>query len=86
MENRIAMLAVVVENADSVEALNQLLHGCREYIVGRMGLPYRQRGVSLMSVVLDAPGDVISTLSGKVGMLPGVTAKTVYAKLPENAQ
>ncbi len=83
MENRIALLGIVVENEASVEPLNRLLHEYKDFVVGRMGIPYRQRGVNLISIVLDAPGDAISTLSGKMGMLPGVTAKTLYAKLPE---
>lgn len=84
MENRIAMLSIVVEESDSVEALNKLLHDYKDYIIGRMGIPHRERGISLISLVLDAPGDAISTLAGKVGMLPGVTAKALYAKTPEN--
>lgn len=84
MENRIALLGIVVEKEESVEPLNRLLHEYKDHIVGRMGIPYRQRGVNLISIVLDAPGDAISTLSGKAGMLPGVSAKTLYAKLPEN--
>lgn len=79
-ENRLAMLAIVVEDFDSVEKLNQLMHENGAHIVGRMGLPCRDRGVSLLSVALDAPADVISALSGKLGMLPGVSAKAVYAK------
>ena len=83
MVNRVALLGIVVEREESVEQLNRLLHQYKEYIVGRMGIPHRQRGVNLISIVLDAPGDAISTLAGKVGMLPGVSAKTLYAKLPE---
>ena len=79
-EKRLAMIAIVVENYDSVEKLNKLMHENGEYIIGRMGVPCRDREVSLISVALDAPGDVISSLSGKLGMLPGVSAKTVYAK------
>ncbi len=86
MENRIAMLGIVVEQESSAEPLNRLLSEYKDYIVGRMGIPYRQRRVNLISIVLDAPGDAISALSGKAGMLPGVTAKTIYAKLPENSQ
>ncbi len=84
MEHRVALLGLVVENQDSVEQLNRLLHQYKDYIVGRMGIPYRARGVNIISIVLDAPGDAISTLAGKAGMLPGVTAKAVYSKLPEN--
>lgn len=86
MGNRIALLGIVVEKEEAVEPLNRLLHEFKDYIVGRMGIPYRQRGVNLISIVLDAPGDAISTLSGKIGMLSGVSAKTLYAKLPENRQ
>ena len=81
-ENRVALLGVVVEDPNSVEELNALLHQYKDYIVGRMGIPYRQRGVNLISVVLDAPADAISALSGKAGMLPGVSCKAVYSKLP----
>lgn len=86
MENRIALLGIVVEDECSAEPLNRLLSEYKNYIVGRMGIPYRQRGVNLISIVLDAPGDAISSLSGKIGMLPGVSAKTLYAKLPESGQ
>lgn len=79
-EKRLAMIAIVVENYDSVEKLNKLMHEYGEFIIGRMGLPCRDRAVSMISVALDAPGDAISSLSGKLGMLPGVSAKTVYAK------
>ena len=74
MGSRVAIIAIVVENADSVEAVNRLLHEASGYILGRMGVPYRARGVSLISVAVDAPQDVISALSGKIGALPGVSA------------
>lgn len=83
METRVAIIAIVVENPKNVEELNHLLHEYSKYIIGRMGIPYRERGISLISVAMDAPADVISTLSGKIGMLKGITAKTVYSKLPE---
>ena len=83
MENRVALLGIVVEDPQAVEPLNQLLHQYKDYIVGRMGIPYRQRGVNLISVVLDAPADAISALSGKLGMLAGVSAKALYARLPQ---
>ena len=76
MENRVAVLAIIVRNGDAVAELNALLHQYGEHIIGRMGLPRWERGLSLISVALDAPGDVISTLSGKIGRLPGVSAKT----------
>lgn len=82
METRVAVLAVIVREGTAVAALNDLLHQYGAYIIGRMGVPYRQRGVNVISVALDAPQDIISALSGKLGRLPGVTAKTVYA--PEN--
>ena len=83
MENRVAVLAIIVRDTDAVLTLNELLHRYGEDIIGRMGLPCRDRGLRLISVALDAPGDVISALSGKIGRLPGVKAKTVYA--PEDA-
>ena len=82
METRVAVLAVIVREGAAVTALNDLLHQYGAYIIGRIGVPYRQRGVNIISVALDAPQDVISALSGKLGRLPGVTAKTLYA--PEN--
>ena len=82
METRVAVLAVIVREDAAVTALNDLLHQYGSYIIRRMGIPYRQRGVNIISVALDAPQDVISALSGKLGRLPGITAKTVYA--PEN--
>lgn len=80
MENRIAAVSIIVESPDSVEDLNGVLHGYREFIIGRMGIPHQRRKLSIICVVLDAPGDVISALSGKLGMLSGVTAKTVYSR------
>ncbi len=81
METRIALIAVIVENPDSVEALNAILHQYSEYIIGRMGLPYRKCNVSILSVAVDAPQDVISTLSGKIGKLDGVSVKTAYSQV-----
>lgn len=86
METRIALIGIIVENSDSAEKINTLLHEYGQYIVGRMGIPYRQRGVSVISVIMDAPNAVISALSGKLGMLPHVSAKTVYSKLPESPE
>ena len=79
METRVALIGIIVENSESTAQLNALLHDAGQYIIGRMGLPYRAKGVSIISVVLDAPGNVISALSGKIGRLDGITAKTVYA-------
>ncbi len=74
-------MGVIVEDMDSVEPLNGLLHEYGRFIIGRMGLPYRERGVSVISVVLDAPQDTISALAGKVGALPGVSVKTLYSNV-----
>lgn len=82
MEKRAAVLAIIVKDGDSVAALNELLHQYAPYIICRMGVPYRERNMSIISVAMDAPANTISALSGKVGRLKGVTAKTVYA--PEN--
>ena len=83
MENRIALLGIIVGSRESVETLNALLQEYGSYIIGRMGIPYHERKISVISIVLDAPQDVISALSGKLGMLPHVSTKTIYAKLPE---
>ncbi|MDD3153289.1 MAG: iron-only hydrogenase system regulator [Victivallaceae bacterium] len=79
-ENRIALLGIIVEDPSSAEAINKFLHEAGEYIVGRMGIPYRSRKLGIISVVLDAPQDFVSALSGKLGMLPGVSVKAVYSK------
>ena len=81
MENRIAMIAIVVEDISKAGELNGILHDYGEYIIGRMGLPCRGREISLISIAVDGPGDVISALSGKLGNIPGVSAKAVYAKI-----
>lgn len=78
---RIALIAIVIENMNSTEKLNSVLHEYAEYILGRMGLPCRGRGISLISVAIDAPQEVISALSGKIGAISGVEAKTVYSKI-----
>lgn len=83
MESRIALIGIIVEEKDSVEKLNTVLHEYGEYIVGRMGIPYHKRKVSVISIVIDAPSDVISALSGKLGMIPHVSVKTVYSKLSQ---
>ena len=81
METRVAVLAIIVRGGSSVQPLNELLHQYGQYIIGRMGLPYRERGVNIISVVLDAPQDKIAALSGKIGRLPGVSAKTQYSNV-----
>ena len=79
VETRVAVIAIIVREGVQVTALNELLHQYGPHIIGRMGVPYREKGVNIISVAMDAPGDVISALSGKLGRLEGVTAKTVYA-------
>lgn len=81
METRVAVMSIIVENGDAVETLNALLHEYGEFIIGRMGIPYRKRGVSIISIALDAPQNTISALSGKVGSLPGVSVKTAYSNV-----
>ncbi|MDD3119643.1 MAG: iron-only hydrogenase system regulator [Victivallales bacterium] len=80
METRIALIGIIVENPDCVDILNRLLHENRQYIVGRMGIPYDKQHVSIISIVIDAPNDVISALAGRLGRLDGVNVKTVYSK------
>ena len=80
METRIALIGILVEQTESVEQLNRLLHEYGSYIIGRMGLPYREREINIISVAMDAPQDIISALSGKIGRLPGISAKTVYQR------
>ena len=80
-QTRVAILAIVVENPAQVEPLNQILHQYRKHIIGRMGIPYEKKEISLISIAVDAPADIISALSGKIGMLDGVTAKAVYSKV-----
>ena len=79
VETRVAVIAIIVREGAQVAAHNELLHQYGPHIIGRMGVPYREKGVNIISVAMDAPGDVISALSGKLGRLEGVIAKTVYA-------
>ena len=81
METRVAVMGIIVENGEAVEQLNSLLHDYGQYIVGRMGIPYREKKIHVISIVIDAPQDVISTLSGKIGNLSGVSVKTAYSKV-----
>ena len=80
-QTRVAILAIVVENPAQVEPLNQILHQYRQHIIGRMGIPYEKKEISLISIAVDAPADIISALSGKICTLDGVTAKAVYSKV-----
>lgn len=81
MESRVAVMSIIVENPDVVEKLNALLHSYADYMVGRMGIPYRKRGINVISVVLDAPQDTIAALAGKIGSLPGISVKTAYSSV-----
>lgn len=81
METRIALIGIILEKDEAAEPLNALLHEYRECVVGRMGIPYRERGVNIISVAVDAPQDRINALSGKIGRLDGVSAKTVYSNV-----
>ena len=80
METRIAAISILVSEADSVEKLNAILHEFSHCIIGRMGIPYREKGISIICLAVDAPMDAINSLTGKVGRLPGVTAKAAYAQ------
>ena len=79
METRIALIGIIVENPDSVEQLNHLLHEYGSFIVGSMGIPYEKKNVNIISVAIDAPQDIISALSGRIGRLDGIGVKTVYS-------
>ena len=79
MTTRVAVMSIIVENPDSVEVLNGILHENGKYIIGRMGIPYREKGINIISIALDAPQDAISAMSGKIGNLPGVSVKTAYS-------
>jgi putative iron-only hydrogenase system regulator len=79
METRVAVMSIIVENPDSVERLNSILHDYGEFIIGRMGIPYRKRKISIISIALDAPQNTLSSLAGKIGSLSGVSVKTAYS-------
>ena len=79
METRIALISIILEDSSAAESLNALLHDYGDYIIGRMGIPYRKRGVNIISVAVDAPQDVISTLAGRIGSLPGANVKTAFS-------
>ena len=81
METRVALIGIIVENSESTAQLNALLHDAGQYIIGRMGLPYRQKNVNIICVAVDAPQDIISAMSGKLGLLAGVNAKTAYSNV-----
>ena len=81
METRIAVMGIIVENINSVEELNRLLHQSGKYIIGRMGLPYRDKKVHIVSIAIDAPQDVISALAGRLGNIAGISVKTAYSNV-----
>lgn len=81
MGTRVAVVSVIVENMESVEKLNSIFHDYNQYIIGRMGIPYRQKNISIISVVIDAPQDEISALSGRLGRLDGVNSKVAYSNV-----
>ena len=81
METRVAVISIIIENPDSVQPMNEILHTYGDYIIGRMGIPYRAKGISIISIAIDAPQDVISALSGKIGKLKGVSSKAAYSNV-----
>lgn len=81
MTTRVGVISIIVENESSVQTLNALLHEYGEYIIGRMGIPYRERKINIISVAIDAPQNVISALSGKIGNIDGISAKTAYSNV-----
>ncbi len=84
METRVAVMSIIVEKSEAVERLNALLHDYGEYIIGRMGIPYRQRNINIISIALDAPQNTVSALSGKIGKLEGVSVKTAFSGVISN--
>ena len=81
METRAAVIGIIVEDFDSVNVLNSVLHEYAQYIIGRMGIPYREKNISIISIAIDAPQDIINALSGKIGRIKGVSAKTAYSNI-----
>ena len=86
MATRVAIISIVVEQSKDVEKLNRILHEYSAYIVGRMGIPYPKREISLISVAMDAPADTISAMTGKIGMLDHITSKALYAKVNDSGE
>lgn len=84
MDTRVALIGIIVEDALNIDKLNALLHENSEYIIGRMGIPYKNKGINIISIAIDAPADVISSLSGKIGMLKGISSKVIYSKNTSN--
>ena len=86
MDTRVAVISIIVENPEAIVTLNDLLHVAGNYIIGRMGIPYREKGINIISIAIDAPQDMISSLSGKIGRLKGVSAKTAYSNIITKAE
>lgn len=81
METRVAVISIIIENPEAVQEMNNLLHQYGDYVIGRMGIPYRKKGINIISLAVDAPQDAISTLSGKIGKLKGVSSKVAYSNV-----
>ena len=86
MQTRVAVMSIIVENSETVETLNAVLHEYGEYIIGRMGIPYRKRNINIISIAIDAPQDTISALAGKIGKLDGVSVKTAYSGVTNDTE
>ena len=84
MDTRVAVISIIVENPDAIETLNHLLHEAGQYIIGRMGIPYKERNINIISVAIDAPQNIISALSGKIGNIGGISVKTAYSNVVSN--
>lgn len=84
METKVAVMSIIIENNETVEKLNKILHEYSEYIIGRMGIPYRQRKISIISIAMDAPQNTVSSLAGKIGNLPGISVKTAFSGVKSN--
>lgn len=81
METRVAVIGIIVEDLQNIEVLNNILHEYSQYIIGRMGIPYKERNINIISLAVDAPQDAISTLSGKIGRIKGISVKTAYSNI-----
>lgn len=81
METRVAVIGIIVENPENIDTLNNILHEYSRYIIGRMGIPYKERNINIISLAVDAPQDAISTLSGKIGRIKGISVKTAYSNI-----
>ena len=86
MDTRVAVISIIVENPEAIGTLNELLHEAGNYIIGSMGIPYREKGINIISIAIDAPQGMISSLSGKIGRLKGVSAKTAYSNIITKAE